>query len=277
MSWTRRQWLLAAGTLSLTGGIIASDRPLRFATTPVFLDDEALSLQRWQRYLEARLARPVDFVQRANYRDITDLLLAGTVDCAWICGFPYVRHRAALQLVAVPLYEHVPLYHSYLIVPRDDTASRSIAGLRNRVFAYSDPDSNSGWLAPQVALRERGIDPGGFFRRTFFTWGHRKVVQAVAVGLAQGGAVDGYVWDTLARNHSDLTGATRIVERYGPFGFPPIVARVETPVVAELRRVLLGMAGDAEGRTLLGLLNLDGFAPASPALFASIEANWRRL
>jgi phosphonate transport system substrate-binding protein len=257
--------------------LAVASAPLRFATTPVFLDDEARSLQRWQAYLQARLGRPVEFVQRANYRDITELLLSGAVDCAWVCGFPYVRHRDALHLVAVPLYQRKPLYQAYVIVPRDDYRSRSIVDLKNQVFAYSDPDSNSGWLAPQIALRDRGINPAGFFRRTFYTWGHRKVVQAVAVGLAQGGAVDGYVWDTLARSHADLTGATRIVERYGPFGFPPIVARTETPVLGQLRQVLLDMPGDAEGRALLGLLNLDGFVSGTPALFASIETNWRRL
>lgn len=276
MRWTRRNWLIAAGGLPLIARA-ATARPLRFATTPVFLDDEARSLARWQRYLEARLSRPVQFVQRANYREITDLLLGGAVDCAWICGFPYVRHRAALQLVAVPLYRRAPLYHAYVIVPRDDTATRSLADLKDRVFAYSDPDSNSGWLVPQVGLRERGIDPAHFFRRTFFTWSHRKVVQAVAVGLAQGGAVDGYVWDTLARNHSDLTGATRIVERFGPFGFPPIVARPHHPLAADVRRVLTSMQADDEGRILLGALNLDGFTPGTPELFDGIEANWRRL
>jgi phosphonate transport system substrate-binding protein len=277
IGWSRRRWLAAAAGLSFAARPALGEGVLRFATTPVFLDDEARSLARWQRYLEARLGQPVAFVQRANYREITDLLLANAVDCAWICGFPYVRQRAALQLVAVPLYRRAPLYHSYIIVPRDDAASRSLTDLGGRVFAYSDPDSNSGWLAPNVALRDRGFDPTRFFRRSFFTWGHRKVIQAVAVGLAQGGAVDGYVWDTLARKHAELTGATRIVERFGPFGFPPVVARRDHPAAAAVRRVLTAMAGDAEGRTLLDALNLDGFVAGDTHLHDGIEANWRRL
>lgn len=284
MDWTRREWLAGAGSLMLAGyGLPLSamqNRPLKFATTPVFLDRQATLLQRWQRYLEAHLARPVAFVQRANYREITDLLLAGEVDCAWICGFPYVRHRPALRLVSVPLYQGEPLYQAYIIAPANNSAIRHLKDLRGTVFAYADPDSNSGWLAPQVLLKKQdNTQANDFFRRTFFTWSHRKVVQAVAVGLAQGGAVDGYVWDTLARGHPELTEKTRIIERSGPFGFPPIVARqnMPAPEIQALQRALQAMHLDVEGQTVLAALNLDGFASAKPGLYDGIEANWRSL
>jgi phosphonate transport system substrate-binding protein len=279
MNWTRRDWLGAAGGLVLAGtssSRAADIAPLKFATTSVFLDRQATLLQRWQRYLETHLSRPVAFVQRANYREITDLLLAGKVDCAWICGFPYVRHRHALRLVTVPLYQGAPLYEAYIIAPTDNSAIRHLKDLRGSVFAYADPDSNSGWLAPQVLLKKLGND---FFRRTFFTWSHRKVVQAVAVGLAQGGAVDGYVWDTLARGHPGLTEKTRIIERFGPFGFPPIVARHNMPAleIQALQSVLQAMHLDVEGQAVLAALNLDGFVSAKPGLYDGIEANWRAL
>lgn len=283
MNWTRRDWLGAAGGLVLAGASSsrASDiPPLKFATTPVFLDRQATLLQRWQRYLETHLARPVAFVQRANYREITDLLLAGEIDCAWICGFPYVRHRPAWRLVTVPLYQGAPLYQAYIIAPADNSAIHRLKDLRGTVFAYADPDSNSGWLAPQVLLKKQGnTQANDFFRRTFFTWSHRKVVQAVAVGLAQGGAVDGYVWDTLARGHPELTEKTRIIERSGPFGFPPIVARqnMPAPEIQALQRALQAMHLDVEGQTVLAALNLDGFASAKPGLYDGIEANWRIL
>lgn len=283
MKWTRRDWLGAAGGLVLAGASSsrASDiPPLKFATTPVFLDRQATLLQRWQRYLETHLARPVAFVQRANYREITDLLLAGEVDCAWVCGFPYVRHRPALRLVSVPLYQGAPLYQAYIIAPTDNSAIHRLKDLRGTVFAYADPDSNSGWLAPQVLLKKQGnTQANDFFRRTFFTWSHRKVVQAVAVGLAQGGAVDGYVWDTLARGHPELTEKTRIIERSGPFGFPPIVARHDMPApeIQALQRALQAMHLDVEGQVVLAALNLDGFASVKPDLYDGIEANWRSL
>ncbi len=246
--------------------------PIRIGLTPVFLDDLTASLELWRGYLEKRLQRPVVFIQRASYRGIIDLLLEDKLDFAWICGYPYTRHAARLRLLAVPLYQGRPLYHSYLIVPAYDRQTQSLADLHGKVFAYSDPDSNSGYLVMQHRLLQMQTKPQQFFRKTFFTWAHRKVVEAVAVGLADGGAVDGYVWDTLAKLHPQLTAQTRIVEKSPAYGFPPFVARVGIPenTFKAVQSVLLGMQADPEGLRLLERLNLDGFTVEDPRLFIDI-------
>jgi phosphonate transport system substrate-binding protein len=245
---------------------------LRIGLTPVFLDDQVSFLARWRVWLERRLKRSVVFVQRGSYREVLDLIRGGKLDFAWVCGYPYVRYRHELRLVAVPLWRGRPYYQSYLIVPADDRKTGNLAELRGKVFAYSDPDSNSGFLYPQFRLTTQGENPTTFFSRSFFTWGHRKVVEAVAVGLADGGAVDGYVWETLAEFNPALTNATRVIERSPEFGHPPFVARPDIPA-AELQRfraALLEMPADDEGAHLLKLLRLDGFVPGQPALFDEI-------
>jgi phosphonate transport system substrate-binding protein len=245
---------------------------VRIGLTPVFLDDQVSFLGKWRSWLEQKLGRSVVFVQRGNYREIVDLLRSGKIDFAWLCGYPYVRHRHEFRLVAVPLWRGQPLYQSYLIVPSDDQRTKTIADLRGKVFAYSDPDSNSGYLYPQYVLNQQGEKPSTFFSRTFFTWAHRKVVEAVGVGLADGGAVDGYVWDTLAEVRPDLTAATRIIDRSPLLGYPPFVARGDIPAreLERFRQVLLGMAADPQGSELLGRLRLDGFTTGQPALFDGI-------
>ena len=245
---------------------------IRIGLTPVFLDDQVSFLGKWRAWLEQKLGRSVVFVQRGNYREIIDLLRSGKIDFAWLCGYPYIRYRPELRLVAVPLWRGQPLYQSYLIVPADDKRTKTIADLRGKVFAYSDPDSNSGYLYPQYALTMLGEKPSNFFSRTFFTWAHRKVVEAVGVGLADGGAVDGYVWDVLAEVRPDLTAATRIIDRSPQLGHPPFVARGDIPAkeMEQFRHVLLGMADDPQGAELLGRLRLDGFTTGQPALFDGI-------
>jgi ABC-type phosphate/phosphonate transport system substrate-binding protein len=100
------------------------------------------------------------------------------------------------------------------------------------------------------------------------------VVDAVAVGLAQGGAVDGYIWDTLALLHPQLTARTRIVERSPMFGFPPFVARasINGDDFAAMQGVLMQMNADADGKTLLQRLNIDGFEAGRPALYDGVRA-----
>jgi len=270
----RRRLLLALAALpacSIAAGN-AAEAVVRIGLTPVFLDDQVSFLGKWRNWLEQKLGRPVLFVQRGNYREISDLLQAGKLDFAWLCGYPYIRHRREFHLVAVPLWRGQPLYQSYLIVPADDTKTMAIGELRGKVFAYSDPDSNSGYLYPQYLLTVQGERASSFFARSFFTWAHRNVVEAVGVGLADGGAVDGYVWETLAEVRPELTAATRIIDRSPLLGYPPFVARGDIPRkdLAQFRQVLLGMASDPQGSELLGRLRLDGFTAAQPALFDGI-------
>lgn len=258
---------------------LAARPPLRIGLTPVFLDDQISFTGRWRQWFEDVLEQPVSFVQRGNYRDVVDLLLAGKIDFAWLCGYPYVRHRQQLRLVAVPLWQGRPQYQSYLIVPASPARIQTLGDLAGRVFAYSDPDSNSGFLYPQFAIRTSGRNPSTFFSRTFFTWAHRNVVAAVSSGLADGGAVDGYVWEMLARIRPALTEDTRIMEKSPLLGFPPFVARndIGSDTLIRLRHALLGMATDPRGVDLLRSLGLDGFVPGSPEMYDGIARMVQRV
>lgn len=278
----RRQALLGlcALPLALRGAPVfgeSSGDPVRIGMTPVFLDDQVGFLGAWRDYLAGAMGRAVEFVQRGSYREIVDLLRQDKLHFAWLCGYPYVREQRWLRLLAVPVFQGRPLYRSYLIVPNHDTVTQTIADLRDRVFAFSDPDSNSGYLYPHYQLSRANTSPARFFRRTFFTYAHKKVVEAVALEVAHGGAVDGYVWDTLARTHPELTWRTRVADRSPPFGFPPFVAgpAASGALYRRMRDILLALHEDAAGIALLHTLNLDRFAVAAPALYADIEAMLR--
>lgn len=253
--------------------VAAQEEPVRIGLTPVFLDDQTSSIESWRAYLERQLGRPVIFSQRSSYRDILDLLLQGKLDFAWVCGYPYVRYEAELRLTAVPLYQGKPHYRAYLIVPADDTDTTSLADLRGKVFAYSDSDSNSGYLVVQYQLLKLETRSSDFFRRTFYTGSHRKVVEAVANGVADGGTVDGYVWDVLSQVNPELTARTRVVSRSEAFGFPPLVARrtLDNKTIKNVQRAMLQMNKDAEGEALLRRLRLDGFTAGNPELFNNIR------
>ena len=281
MTRPRAAWYRALFCLLLAGVLLSlsqaqaggEGKGFKVGLTAVFLDNQTSFIRQWEKYLARRLGEPFEFVQRQSYREITQMLAKGQLDAAWICGFPYVRYRPRIRLLAVPLYHGEPLYQSYLIVPASDHVTRGIEDLRGRVFAYSDPDSNSGFLVPQVELLRRGIDPARFFGKTFFTWSHRDVVVAVADGVAQGGAVDGYVWDTLSQTHPQLTNRTRVVARSRRYGFPPFAASatLDQRRFERLQQVLLGMPDDAEGQRLLQKLNLDGFTSGDDSLFDGIR------
>lgn len=269
---------LLAGPLIASLAWAQNDRkPIRIGLTPAFVHDEHGLMEEWRRYLERKLARPVEFVQRDSYRETMDLIQLEKLDFAWICDYPFVHLKDQIRLLAVPLNQGRPFYRSYLIVGADDKTRNSLRDLRGSVFAFSDPYSNTGYLVPRYQVRQLGEDPATFFRKTFFTWSHRKAIEAVASGLAQGAAVDSYVWDTLALTRPDITGKTRIIDRSPEYGFPPFVARhsAKPDDYRIVQAALLDMQNDPVGKALLGRLNLSGFVTGHKSMYDDVAKMMR--
>ncbi|MBA3518548.1 MAG: PhnD/SsuA/transferrin family substrate-binding protein [Rhizobiales bacterium] len=246
--------------------------PLRFGLTPVFLSNDLELLASFQTFLERATSQPVQLVTRRTYQEITALLVSGELDAAWICGYPFVKFRQQLSLVAVPIWKGRSLYQSYLIA-RAGRPAQGIDDLRGDVHAFSDPDSNSGYLVTRALLGERGIGPDTFFRKAFFTYGHRNVIRAVGSGLAQSGSVDGYVYEVVQEVEPSLVKSTEVVRKSEWLGFPPIacpIAIKDSEPISKLKAGLLAMNQDQTGRTVLDMLRLDGFASEEPSLFDAI-------
>ena len=274
----RRTFLGYLVGLSATSSVVAaSEKPIRLGMTPAFLHDQHRLLDDWRKYMARRLGRPVEFVQRDSYRETMDMLRLESIDFAWICDYPYVHLRKVVRLLAVPIYEGQPYYRAYLIVPARDMHTSSIVQLRGRVFAYADPYSNTGYLAPRFQLKQKGEDPAKFFSKTFFTYSHRKLIDAVGRGLAAGASVDSYVWDTVNRLTPEVAGRTRIVERSADYGFPPLVAHrsVSEADFAAMQQLLLTMNNDTEGRELLKRLSLDRFDAGKDKLYDGVATMMR--
>lgn len=248
-------------------------QPIRFGLTAVVVRENLRFLDQWSHYLSEKMGRPVTFVRRRSYREIMDLLETGGLDFAWICGYPFIQKRDPefINLMTVPEYAGRPLYHSYIIVHKD-SPYQTLEDLAGKVFAFSDPDSNSGFLYPQFLLAKNGDNPETFFRQTFFTFNHAETVEAVAERFASGGAVDSYIWDYVNASRPDLADQTRIIQSSPAFGFPPLVSRksVSPKVARKMKDIFLDMSRDPKGRSFLEGLKLNGFGDYPPDLFDSI-------
>jgi phosphonate transport system substrate-binding protein len=245
------------------------DEVLRFGLTPVFLNDDIQLLSVITTYLENATGYKIDLITRRTYQEVTSLLVSGQLDAAWICGYPFVKYRDELELVAVPLWNGKPLYQSYLIAKSDRTVSE-LSDLRGDIHAFSDPDSNSGYLVTMALLHDRGFSSEAFFKKTLFTYSHRNVIRAVASGLVQSGSVDGYVWEVMQEIDPDLVARTKIVRKSEWFGFPPIAASkriAQSDQIKTLRTALLAAGNTEAGRAMLDYLRLSGFTDAEPSLF----------
>ena len=225
-------------------------------------------------YLSRKLNRPVELVQRRTYAEINDLVESGYVDVAFVCTSAYVAgHRDfGMQLLAAPKVNGETVYYSLLIVPADSPA-QSMADLRGKVFAFTDPMSNTGRNYPTYLVRQLGETPDTFFSRTFYTYSHDDAIRAVASGLADGAAVDSLVYDYAVKREPGLAARSKIILRSQPFGIPPVVVgpNARPQVVAELRDTLIGMSGNPDGRIVLARLGIDRFVVVEDSIYDSVR------
>ncbi len=265
---------MSVGVHAAEAEVASTAKPIRFGLTAVVVRENLRFLDQWAYYLSKEMGQPVKFVRRRSYREVMDMLESGSLDFAWICGFPFVQKRDPefLKLISVPVYKGNPLYHSFIIV-HNDSPYQSLDDLKGKTFAYSDPESNSGFLYPQYLLAQKDVNKETFFRRTFFTFNHAETVEAVADQFADGGAVDSYIWEYLKEFRPDLADKTRVINRSPAFGFPPLVARlgVNLETVWRMKRVILGMKNDPGGRKFLNGLKLDSFGDSPSSLFNNIR------
>jgi phosphonate transport system substrate-binding protein len=275
MNSTRRQFVQTGLLLGASAIVRAAPVDLKIGLTPVILADQAAFLTRWAAYLAESAGATVTFVARTEYQLVLDMLLQRQIHVAWLCGYPYIQHQSRLSLLAVPLYQGTPTYQAYLIRPQGSPLTGWL-DLRDKVLAYADRLSNSGWLVAQAQLREAGVAPREL-KRTFFAYGHKRVAESVASQLADAGAIDGYVWDTMRKQRMQAALDTELVWRSRAFGFPPLVSLHDTthPLVEPLQQTLLSMSKDSAGQALLQDLNLDGFVAGDSSMYDSIRQTAR--
>jgi phosphonate transport system substrate-binding protein len=277
----RRRFLigLPGASLGVGAGLAQTQSPLRIGLTPVFLDNEWQVLDAFAEHIRITTGRSVEFVQRRTYKEVVALLLLGELDTAWLCGFPLLQYAGRLHALALPVWNGAPRYQAYVIAA-DDRNADDLGSLRGDIHAYSDPDSNSGHLVTVAELLARGERPESFFAQTFYTFGHRNVVHAVARRLAQSGSVDGYVYEALTRTEPDLLARTRVVWRSEWHGFPPFVVTTEardSQASRDVADALFRMTETPQGRDVLDMLQLDGFTEPRPDSFDSIAALMARV
>jgi phosphonate transport system substrate-binding protein len=223
-------------------------------------------------YLGQKLNRPIEMVQRRTYMEVNDLLADGQVDLAFVCTSAYVAGQQdfGMQLLAAPQVDGQTVYHSNLIVSASSPA-QTMAELRGKVFAFTDPISFSGRIYPTSLVRDLGATPEAFFSRTFFTYSHDNAIRAVADGLADGAAVDSLIYDFAVARDPALAARVRVIHRSPPFGIPPVVVGpdIRPQLRAQLYDLLIGLPGDPAGPAILAALGFDRFVPISDEAYES--------
>ncbi len=239
------------------------------------------TLQKYQE-LFTHIGRELDvqatIILKPTYAEINALIGGQFVDLGFVCSLAYVEGNQdfGMELLVVPQMYGETVYYSYLIVPEESDA-QSLTDLRSASFAFTDPLSNSGRLAPSYHLSLLDETPVSFFSRYIFTYSHDNSILAVADKLVDAAAVDSLVYQQMIVSNPDIASKTRVIARWGPYGIPPLVVRpaLDPQLKQQLREFFLNLHNSEEGRVILDNMGIDKFVIVSDDTYDSIrEMGW---
>lgn len=226
-------------------------------------------------YLENQLETPIHVIDKGSYQEFNALLEKGELDIAFVCSGSYVdgHQQFGLELLVVPVAPSgESVYYSYLVVPADSKA-QSMADLKGKRFAYTDPLSNTGKLCPDYQIRLLDEDPETFFSETIYTYAHDRSLDAVIEGLVDGAAIDSLIYDYLAQTRAEITSKTKVIARSEPFGIPPVVIRPNLPntLRERLQKEFLQLHENPRGTEILKGMMLQRFVEGHDSAYDSVR------
>lgn len=241
----------------------AFSESLTFGLTAVTVKDDFFTMKRWADYLKKKTGYDIKLVFTKSYDEMQFRLETGDIDFGYICGATYVflkMDKADVEILSIPYFKGSPTYYSYIIVPKNSKA-KSILDLKGKRFAFSDPKSNSGSIAPSYYLYKKGFYYKDFFKEIIYTYSHAESIEAVADEFVDGAAVDSLVFEYMKKINPDLISKVKIIQELGPYPTTPIVINNNIPerIKYKLRKALSEMMEDTEGKLILSRLGIDKF------------------
>jgi len=243
--------------------------------TGVVLKEDIATIVKLKRYLEKKSHLNIAFKFVKSYAEIKTLLLNESIDFAYICGSTYVDLEPSkkVELLALPTVDAKPFYQSLVVVQRDANYT-SLYDLKGKIFAISDPESNSGSLVPKYQIYKKGYDFSNFFKKVVVTYDHGESIEAVRLGFVDGASVDSVVYKAYVTKNPNKAKELKVINSFGEYPIPPFVIRedVKSSIKQELKKAMLSMASDKEGKAILKTLAIDGFIAPNNISYKKIKA-----
>ena len=250
---------------------IAGPVPLRIAVSPSRSSRDTVgSYRQIAEHIAIQTGQPTELIYRRNNAEAQALLSSQGADLAFFSTGAFLTYTGTepIEPLVIPELENGPFYQALIIVPQD-SRSENLASLAGKRFAFSDAASFSGYLFPVYLLKLRQQTPEKFFGQSIFSQNHAKSLQAVAMNLLDGAAIDSIAYDHARRNNPELAGKVRIIHSSEPIGVGPVVIRQTLPEQQKdlLKTIFLNMHHNQDMRKVLRDLMFERFSVAPASLY----------
>jgi len=254
---------LTMALLCLFVPVLASAAPnITLGLTGTVFKDDLENFMKLEQYLEEHTPLGVSVIFSKTYAQMVSLMENKTVDVAYVCNSTYTKleQNNTGKLLVIPIVAGADQYYSYTIVKKEAPFTK-LDDFKGKIFAFTDPDSNSGSIAPKYYLYTNGLGVDDFFHRSIYTFEHGESIKAVLEGFVDGASVDSIVYHTFMEKYPEAKGKLKVIQILGPFANSPIAVRqgLSEAVFQELQKTLSTMHMSQQGREILAKMGLDRF------------------
>jgi phosphonate transport system substrate-binding protein len=251
-----------------------SSEKIVLGITGVVLKNDISVIVRLKDYLKAKTKLDIKLKFARTYSIMRNLITENNVNVAYICGATYVDLKPSkkIELLALPTVDKKPYYYS-LVIAKKNSKYKKLDDFKGKVYAMSDPESNSGSLVPRYELLKRGYDDNNFFKRVVYTYDHGESIEAVLDGFVQGASVDSIVYGAFVKNYPKSSKNLKIVQKFGPYPTTPFVIskKITQKTKNKIQQALINMANDKNGKEILDAMAIGSFIKPNNLSYAKIE------
>lgn len=229
------------------------------------------------------LELPIALIEHGWPRPIDTLWSEPELCCAFMCGWPFVRTRPAMQAIAAPVpsppqYGSLPRYRSEFLV-RAESGWTTLEEAFGHRFGWMAENSQSGFNAPRAHLA--GF--AGPARPALFSEVHgplgspAKALEALRAGGVDVIALDSFYLDLLRRHDPAKLEGIRTVAFTPWTPMPLLVAApgVDPAMVQRIRDRLLRIHEDEAYRPLLDNALVERFVEVIEGDYVALEQQSR--
>jgi len=211
-------------------------------------------------------------------KPLEDLWSRADLGCVLMCGYPIAFKLAPVIPIAAPIPRAAwaggrPVYRSDLIVA-ENSSYRTIEDTFGARAGWTVTHSQSGFNAFRHHLLgyRTAARPVLYAEMTGNLLTARSILDSVREGRIDIGPLDAYWHMLIARHAPQSTRGVRVLASTEATAIPAFVASATAPAeeVARLRTAFTSAASRPWFAALADLLLLDGFAAATPTLYAPL-------
>jgi phosphonate transport system substrate-binding protein len=252
-------------------------KQVRLGLTPYLRREDLLrDTEPFRAWMQERLGVPVTLSVATTYDGLSEMLAKNEVDLAAFSPYGYLRAQQGgigLRPLVTVIADGSARAAGYLVV-REDSTARTVEDLKGMRVAFVDPASTSGWLLSSALLLKRGVNPSRDLRAAAFLGSHDAVLDAVAAGTYDAGAVyQGALAAWSSRNTASVH-RFRIVGKTGRMPRDVYCLRKDAP--EGLADALLSLLADfstlhPDGRKVLVPMSVNGFVRVEDEAFDELR------